>query len=90
MMSNDQSSHGAGQKVDAANQRADRAEKRATLAEAGLASERARADGLETDRAVAQHDADSAQHAAAVLRLADERRKGLGLWRRAWRAWRGE
>jgi hypothetical protein len=39
---------------------------------------------------VAQHDADSAQHAAAVLRLADERRKGLGLWRRAWRAWRGE
>jgi hypothetical protein len=42
------------------------------------------------DLAVAQHDAQAGQQAAAVLRQAEAERKARGRLRRAWAAWRGE
>jgi hypothetical protein len=44
---------------------------------------------LESDLAVAQHDAQAAQQAAGALRRADEARKARGRLRRAWDGWRG-
>ena len=69
---------------------------RADRTEAALTSERARADALrdrleqaQAELAVAQHDAQAGQQAAAELRRAEADRKARGRLRRAWDGWRG-
>jgi hypothetical protein len=76
---------------------ADAKDARLVDAETRAERERLRAEGLQerlsgADRelAVAQHDAEAAQEAAAKLRLAEDARKARGRLRRVWAAWRGE
>ena len=83
--------------AQAATERA-RAEAQAVQerADAAIGAERRQAGALqerldhaERDLAVAQHDAQAAQEAAAELRLAEETRQARGRLRRAWDGWRG-
>jgi hypothetical protein len=72
--------------AQAAQERADAAI-RAECQQAGALQERL--NHTERDLAVAQHDTQAAQEAAAELRLAEETRKARGRLRRAWDGWRG-
>jgi hypothetical protein len=74
--------------------RIDRIERELAAAQAAAdeAARQAReaADRHDLDLAVVRHDAQTAQQAAAELRLADAARRGQGRWARLRAAWRGE
>jgi hypothetical protein len=91
---------GAQAELSLAQAAADRARTEAQAvqerADAAIGAERQQAsavqerlDHTEHDLAVAQHDAQAAQEAAAELRLAEETRQARGRLRRAWDGWRG-
>jgi hypothetical protein len=90
-------------KVVRAKKQAEAAVGRAERAEAGRDAERARAEALHTtidelkatemharELAVAQHDAQVMQEAAAELRRAEAERRARGLLARLRAAWRGD